>query len=80
MATNVFLVFWYGYDAQQLRRLEKWYLLFAYGIPMVPPMVYVIMDHHSQTRVLGSATVCQLICLTQPHANCAALVLGHQGC
>ncbi|KAF2025639.1 hypothetical protein EK21DRAFT_103825 [Setomelanomma holmii] len=57
MATNVFLVFWYGYDAQQLRRLEKWYLLFAYGIPMVPAMVYVILDHHSQTRIIGSATL-----------------------
>ncbi|KAH7078815.1 hypothetical protein BKA63DRAFT_563484 [Paraphoma chrysanthemicola] len=57
MATNVLLVFWYGYDAQQLRRLEKWYLLFAYGIPMVPPIVYVILDHHSHTRILGPATL-----------------------
>jgi hypothetical protein len=57
MATNVFLVFWRGYDAQQLRYLEKWYLLFAYGVPAIPPIVYVIMDHHGSRRVIGPATL-----------------------
>jgi hypothetical protein len=57
MATNVYLVFWRGYDAQQLRYLEKCYLLLAYGMPVIAPMVYVIMDHHSKTRIMGPATV-----------------------
>lgn len=57
MATNVFLVFWHGHNAQELHYLEKWYFLFAYGLPAVPPMVYVILDHHSKTRIIGPATV-----------------------
>jgi hypothetical protein len=57
MATNVFLVFWHGYDARQLRYLEKWYLLFAYGVPGIPPIVYIILNHSSHTRILGPATV-----------------------
>jgi hypothetical protein len=57
MATNVFLVFWRGYDAQQLRHLEKWYLLLAYGMPAIPPLVYVILDHTRSTRILGPATI-----------------------
>jgi hypothetical protein len=57
MATNVFLVFWHGHNAQELYYLEKWYFLFAYGLPAVPPIIYVIIDHQSNTRILGSATV-----------------------
>ncbi|CAO2657270.1 Nn.00g033960.m01.CDS01 [Neocucurbitaria sp. VM-36] len=56
MAMNVFLVFFYGYDSQQLRHLEKWYLLFAYGVPAVPALTYVILDH-SGYRIMGPATL-----------------------
>lgn len=61
MATNVLLVFWRGYDAQQLRYLEKWYLLLAYGMPAIPPMIYVILDHHTKSRIIGPATVCSCL-------------------
>ncbi|KAH7406187.1 G protein coupled receptor family protein [Phaeosphaeria sp. MPI-PUGE-AT-0046c] len=57
MATNVYLVFWRGYDALQLRHLEKWYFLFAYGLPAIAPIVYVILDHHRKVPVLGPATL-----------------------
>jgi hypothetical protein len=57
MALNVFLVFWRGYDALQLRHLEKWYLLFSYGLTAIPPMIYVVLDHHRTVRILGPATV-----------------------
>ncbi|KAH3950238.1 hypothetical protein HBH98_021900 [Parastagonospora nodorum] len=57
MATNVFLVFWRGYDAIQLRHLEKWYLLLAYGVPAIPPLVYVILDHVWKTPIMGPATL-----------------------
>ncbi|KAL6705891.1 hypothetical protein ACN47E_006351 [Coniothyrium glycines] len=56
MALNVFLVFFSGYDSHQLRQLEKWYLILAYGIPAVPAITYVILDHTGR-RVLGSATL-----------------------
>lgn len=59
MAANVFLVFFYGYDSQQLRHLEKWYILFAYGIPAIPALTYVILDHTGH-RIIGAATVSQL--------------------
>ncbi|KAF2823456.1 hypothetical protein CC86DRAFT_396231 [Ophiobolus disseminans] len=57
MATNVFLVFWHGHNAQDLYYLEKWYFVFAYGLPAIPPITYVIMDHHGRTRIIGSATL-----------------------
>lgn len=57
MATNVYLVFWRGYDALQLRHLEKWYFLFAYGLPAIAPIVYVILDHQRKVPILGPATV-----------------------
>lgn len=56
MATNVFLVFFYGYDSRQLHHLEKWYLMFAYGIPAIPPIAYIILDHTGH-RIIGPATV-----------------------
>ncbi|CAE7206534.1 hypothetical protein P3342_011379 [Pyrenophora teres f. teres] len=56
MSTNVFLVFFYGYDAQQIRDLEKWYFTFSYGIPSLPAIMYVILDHTGHP-VIGSATL-----------------------
>jgi hypothetical protein len=57
MATNVFLVFWRGYDAVQLRHLEKWYMLFAYGLPGLMPIIYLTLDHSRRMHIIGPATV-----------------------
>jgi hypothetical protein len=78
MATNVFLVFWRGYDALQLRHLEKWYLLLAYGLPAIPPLVYVILDHMWEVPILGPATVSCYMLLQLDCADCLALVLDRQ--
>lgn len=59
MAINVLLVFFYGYNHKQIRNLEKWYLLTAYGIPAVPALTYVILDHTGRPTI-GPATVSQL--------------------
>ncbi|KAI4620538.1 uncharacterized protein J4E87_007226 [Alternaria ethzedia] len=56
MATNVFLVFFYGYDAQQLRHLEKWYVACSYGIPALPVLVYFILGR-TGNEIIGSATL-----------------------
>ncbi|RMZ72235.1 camp receptor [Pyrenophora seminiperda CCB06] len=56
MATNVLLVFFYGYDAQQIRHLEKWYFAFSYGVPAVPAITYVILNN-TRHRIIGSATL-----------------------
>lgn len=54
MAANVFLVFFYGYDSQQLRYLEKWYLVTAYGVPLIPAISFLIATH-SGRKIYGSA-------------------------
>lgn len=56
MATNVFLVFFYGYDAQQLRYLEKWYFTFSYGIPGIPALAYIILGRIGHP-IIGPATL-----------------------
>lgn len=57
MALNVMLVFFHRYDSRRLRRLEKWYLSFAYGIPLVPALIYLIVEKARQERIYGPATV-----------------------
>jgi hypothetical protein len=56
MATNVFLVFFNAYDAQQLRHLEKWYLAFSYGVPGIPALTYVVLGR-TGNQIMGSATL-----------------------
>jgi hypothetical protein len=63
MALNVWLVFVRSYDARKLHHLENWYMLFAYGLPAIPAITYLIYDHHSEQRIMGPAIVCSI----QPH-------------
>ncbi|KAI8937711.1 hypothetical protein NX059_005412 [Plenodomus lindquistii] len=56
MAMNVLLVFFFGYDSSQLHKLEKWYFIFAYGIPGIPPIAFVILDHTGHP-IIGTATI-----------------------
>jgi len=62
MAMNVMLVFFHGYDSRQLHGLEKWYLVFSYGVPGVTAIIYVILDHtlRSKSTIIGPATVSRL--------------------
>jgi hypothetical protein len=71
MAMNVLLVFFYGYDAQQLRHLEKWYLIFGYGLPGIPALTYVILDHNG-SHIIGAAT---LWCWVAPHVDWMRIAL-----
>jgi hypothetical protein len=58
MALNVWLVFIQGYDGRRLRRLEKWYILFAYGLPSIPAIAYLIHDHlRMEPHIYGPAIV-----------------------
>jgi hypothetical protein len=57
MALNVQLVFFRGYNSTQLRHLEKWYLLFAYGLPGIVALTYIFLDHVSHIKIIGKATV-----------------------
>jgi hypothetical protein len=57
MAMNVYLTFFKGSDAGDLRRLEKWYILFCYGTPLVPALIFLIIDAAASQNIYGNATV-----------------------
>lgn len=57
MAFNVMLVFFYGFNSRQLRHLEKWYLIAAYGCPGLVAIIYLILDHYGPQKIIGPAVV-----------------------
>lgn len=57
MAVNVYLTFYYKYDAQRLRRMEIPYLLLCYGIPFTVAIVYVFVSSPAKGRFYGNATL-----------------------
>ena len=57
MALNVMLVFFRNYDSDQLHHLEKWYIVFSYGVPFIPCLSFIIIDHYGKQRIIGPATV-----------------------
>lgn len=57
MALNVYLTFFKNFNASDLRRLEKWYFVFCYGIPLIPAMIFLILDATADLGIYGHATV-----------------------
>ncbi|OAA56982.1 cyclic-AMP receptor-like protein [Niveomyces insectorum RCEF 264] len=57
MAVNVYLTFYYKFDAQKLRRMEIPYLICCYGIPFVVALTFVFVTNSSQGRMYGNATL-----------------------
>lgn len=57
MAFNVYLTFFHRYSASQLRSLEWKYLVFCYGLPLIPAIVFVFSGTEDKGRIFGSATV-----------------------
>ncbi len=57
MALNVYLTFFKNYDAIGLRALEKWYIVFCYGLPFVPALIFLLLDATRNTGIYGNATV-----------------------
>ncbi|KAF5976506.1 G coupled receptor 1 [Fusarium coicis] len=55
MAINVYLAFYYRFDAQRLRKMELPYLLLCYGIPFLPALVFIFIKSGDGVRVYGSA-------------------------
>lgn len=55
MAVNVYLTFYYKFDAVALRRMEIPYLLLCYGVPFIPAFVFIFVKDHGGTRVYGNA-------------------------
>ncbi|KAK1594009.1 G-protein coupled receptor [Colletotrichum navitas] len=57
MAINVYLTFYYKFDAERLRSMEITYLVCCYGIPFVPALVYIFIKNDNGQRVYGNATL-----------------------
>lgn len=57
MALNVYLTFYRSYNAEDLRRLEKWYALLCYGVPFIPAIVFVFVQNSKQGHMYGNATL-----------------------
>ncbi|QGI96273.1 hypothetical protein CEK26_009342 [Fusarium fujikuroi] len=55
MAINVYLAFYYRFDAQRLRKMELPYLLLCYGIPFLPAFIFIFIKNGDGVRVYGSA-------------------------
>ena len=57
MALNCFLTFFHQYDGSLLRRLEWKYIVFCYGLPFIPALIYFFIETEKRGRVYGSAYV-----------------------
>ncbi|KAF7896103.1 hypothetical protein EAF00_006118 [Botryotinia globosa] len=57
MAINVYLIFFKGYTAHQLRKLDIWYLVACYGLSFIPAFVFLFIETKSRGRIYGSAVV-----------------------
>ncbi|ODA78540.1 hypothetical protein RJ55_05921 [Drechmeria coniospora] len=55
MAINVYLTFYYKFDAERLRKMELWYLISCYGIPFIPAFVYIFARKQDGRRIYGNA-------------------------
>ncbi|KAK3940789.1 G-protein coupled receptor [Diplogelasinospora grovesii] len=57
MAVNVYLTFYFKYDAQQLRKMELPYLLACYGLPFIIAIVFIFISTPDKGRMYGNATL-----------------------
>lgn len=56
MACNVYLTFFWKYDAEMLRGMEKYYFICCYGVPFVPAFSYLFITG-GRGHVYGNATL-----------------------
>jgi len=55
MAVNVYLTFYFRFDAHALRRIEVPYLFLCYGIPFVPGFIFLFIKNSEGQHVYGAA-------------------------
>ncbi|KAL2268533.1 hypothetical protein VTJ83DRAFT_3379 [Remersonia thermophila] len=55
MAMNVYLTFYFSFDARRLRKMEIPYLLCCYGIPFTIALTLVFIETPERGRMYGSA-------------------------
>ncbi len=57
MAVNVYLTFYFKFDAQRLRSMEIPYLLCCYGIPFIVALAFIFVSTPEKGRMYGNATL-----------------------
>ncbi|KAF1366008.1 hypothetical protein EJ07DRAFT_92595 [Lizonia empirigonia] len=57
VSLNVSLVVFKRFDSPELLPLEKWYVLFAYGLPALTAIIYFIHDYNSEQHIMGPTTL-----------------------
>lgn len=57
MAVNVYLTFYFRFDAPRLRKMEVPYLILCYGVPFMPAFIYLFIKNAAGERVYGSAGI-----------------------
>ncbi|KAG6029263.1 hypothetical protein E4U41_000441 [Claviceps citrina] len=57
MAINVYLTFYFKFDAARLRQMEVPYLIGCYGLPAIPAVVFLFIRNSDGVRVYGNATL-----------------------
>ncbi|OBT61292.1 hypothetical protein VE03_09587 [Pseudogymnoascus sp. 23342-1-I1] len=57
MALNVYLTFFHRYSGDDLIALERYYIAFNYGVPLVPALVFVFTSTEERGRIFGDATL-----------------------
>jgi len=55
MAVNVYLTFYFKFDAERLRKMEFPYLVLCYGIPFIVALVYCFIQTPERGRMYGDA-------------------------
>lgn len=57
MAVNIYLAFYHHYSGKDLKRLEKWYFVVCYGLPLIPAVVLLCIKTEERGRIYGAAVV-----------------------
>ncbi|KAJ6037914.1 hypothetical protein N7499_004104 [Penicillium canescens] len=57
MAVNIYLAFYRKYSAENLKKLEKWYFLLCYGLPLAVATVLSLVKSTERGRVYGPALI-----------------------
>ncbi|RYP46371.1 hypothetical protein DL769_011399 [Monosporascus sp. CRB-8-3] len=53
MACNVYMTFYFKYDAEKLRKLEVWYFMLCYGVPFIPALTFIFIATESKGRMVS---------------------------
>lgn len=57
MALNIYLAFYKKFSAEDLKKLEKWYFSFCYGLPLALAIVLQVIKTKERGRIYGPALV-----------------------